>query len=478
MQASLSPKKYIETRVRNLPIYKCLVNTDWEISSMANVIVMRQHVNGHVSGGVYLVDLFCLGVKESIWFFNEDEAEMMERFKGAGTTELKTIDYELAHNIVYAGHDFALGYDIHPHPDFKTSRFVLEEDDDQIALVDIQTGYGDNGIPHLMANQAGQYAEALGKLKKNAGEGNYLYTIAFDDADEEDYNEENEEDDLEEGDVDEFPDIPDFKEEGTRPLSDFPDGELTLQNVQEVLSTDLADEDKVAARNTLDKMICLTEMMLRILPSNFYDEELEWAEVEWDELEKSIDLPNGITEAELEEWKKIIEKSNALDEGENDEIATIQQLSENMESHYAHNPFVAAMLVADAIFADNGSAKHLLTKWQSQHGQLPLFQLLCTFYGVLKNEPTDAIKSIVDNNNIAGAFPKAENFNELEFALFHALQCIKNCKAQNMHDAVQHYHLTAATDIVHILFMPMMDELLPLLQASALKQFPNITNEM
>src|SRR5438309_465578 len=73
MQHPLSPKKYIQTRARTLPIYKCFVNKDWRAIDIANVFVMRQHVNGHITAGVYLVDLLCLGIKDTFFFFNEEE---------------------------------------------------------------------------------------------------------------------------------------------------------------------------------------------------------------------------------------------------------------------------------------------------------------------------------------------------------------------------------------------------------------------
>jgi hypothetical protein len=42
----LSPENYIRTKARTLPIYKCLVTPNWQDMGMANVIVMRKHVNG------------------------------------------------------------------------------------------------------------------------------------------------------------------------------------------------------------------------------------------------------------------------------------------------------------------------------------------------------------------------------------------------------------------------------------------------
>lgn len=110
---NLSPKKFIETRVRQLPIYKCLVNYGWQKSHLADVIVMRRHNNGNVTCGVYLVDLLCLGVKDTFYMFNISEDEVFEQMN-VSINYFENIDYELAHNIIYAGHDFAMDYDIHP----------------------------------------------------------------------------------------------------------------------------------------------------------------------------------------------------------------------------------------------------------------------------------------------------------------------------------------------------------------------------
>src|SRR5438067_1724693 len=112
-QQQLSPEKYIQTRARSLPIYKCLVNSEWVDSKMASVIVMRKHTNGNVTVGFYLVDLYCLGIKDTFYFFNEPEEYVTERLN-AMPDFFEEIDYNLAHNIIYAGHDFAAEFDIEP----------------------------------------------------------------------------------------------------------------------------------------------------------------------------------------------------------------------------------------------------------------------------------------------------------------------------------------------------------------------------
>ena len=170
----LSPKKYIETKARSLPIYKCIVNEGWESSKMVHAVIMRRHVTGNITMGYYLIDLMCLGIKDTFYEFNVSKSYADERFNSAGFNLIE-VDYATFHNIIYAGHDFAMDYKIIPHKDFALTKFILEEDNDNVSLINIATGYTD-GKPHLMINELGEGKWALPLLKKNAGEGNYYYS--------------------------------------------------------------------------------------------------------------------------------------------------------------------------------------------------------------------------------------------------------------------------------------------------------------
>src|SRR5450759_1511709 len=66
----LSPGNYIRKKARMLPSYECLVNSNWEKSKMAHVVVARRHTNGNITACFYLVDLMLLGVKETFYMFN------------------------------------------------------------------------------------------------------------------------------------------------------------------------------------------------------------------------------------------------------------------------------------------------------------------------------------------------------------------------------------------------------------------------
>jgi hypothetical protein len=128
--------------------------------------------------------------------------ECLEEFSEQPLIE---IDYTLAHNIIYAAYDFAMNFHISPPPDFMTvTRFLLEEDDDKIPLIDIPTGHNEDGLPHLIVSKPGEQAGVLSKLKQYAGEGNYYYTVLKRDNLEEEEEEDEDNFDNDEPDEDEF----------------------------------------------------------------------------------------------------------------------------------------------------------------------------------------------------------------------------------------------------------------------------------
>ncbi len=170
-----TPENYIRQRARTLPIHECLVNSNWEKDGLASIIVARKHSSGNFTLGLYLVDLNCLGVKDAQYFFNiypSEYKEMLEhRLEGADMTE---VSYELVHNIVYAGVEFAEDYGFKPHKDFSVAQYILEEDSEDIEFLEISCGL--NGKPFYVRGPLESDVKAsriIAQLEKTAGPGNY-----------------------------------------------------------------------------------------------------------------------------------------------------------------------------------------------------------------------------------------------------------------------------------------------------------------
>jgi hypothetical protein len=210
-------ENYIRTKARQLPITEVLVNKDWRASGMATIVVAREHVNGNITAGFYLVDLNLFGVKDTYYMFNTADFIYKEKVNMfLNKLHVLEIDYNLAHNIIFEAVAFAEDCGFKPHRDFiKITQYLLKEDDDSIELTDIDCGH--EGKPFYVQGPADDNVKSrriLTHLDEKFGEGNYHYILdsgieGLDGEFEEDEYEEDEWDDLEDhdGEEEEFLDL-------------------------------------------------------------------------------------------------------------------------------------------------------------------------------------------------------------------------------------------------------------------------------
>lgn len=185
----LSPEKYIRQKARQLPIFECRVNSDWTESRKANIMVARKHSNENITFGTFLVDLNCLGLINTLHVFNISPFDYREIIDSAiEDFDVEVIPYALAHNIIFAGIEFAEDYNFKPHKDFALTQYLLEEDTDDIELIDIHCG-DDEGKPlyvqAVFENQT-RVNQIIGHLEKYVGSGNYGHIIENEEMVEED----------------------------------------------------------------------------------------------------------------------------------------------------------------------------------------------------------------------------------------------------------------------------------------------------
>lgn len=186
----LSPENYIRQRARSLPIFKCLVNEGWEEGGLAQVTIARRHINENITYCSYLVDLHCLGVKDTFYDFNitEEQFDVMRDRMSQGY-DLVEIDYVLAHNIIHAGWEFGEETGFKPHKDFLSiTQYMLEEDNDEIPLIEIACGDSDGKPIYVQSpyDDEASVRRIIAQLEKNVGRGNYRFVTQDDIWDEED----------------------------------------------------------------------------------------------------------------------------------------------------------------------------------------------------------------------------------------------------------------------------------------------------
>jgi len=454
-----SPRQYFETRLRQLPVYKCLVNEDWEEEKIANVMVLRSHVNGHVSGSNFLVDLLCLGVKDATWFFNTDPDELTKLAENADPPMVE-IPYPLAHNIVYAGLEFASEYTIKPHADFAIARYALEDDDDSVELIDIETGL--DGMPHLIERHPGQYADAHSKLKKHAGEGNFKISIVFGS----------------EEDADETEDLWTNKagldDEGDTKLSlnDIEVGMLTLSDAVMLTHEELHDDLLYETRDEIEQTKIYAERMVRLY-EDYLDEpgfitdvlgmpESAIAEVEnimqstEDDLPQSIEYPSGCDENTYE--KGMSDFFDLMDKFPESSITQkARGFARLLEQTEPGNPIpVSNSLLYLLIDPDGESLLQTIKPYLNSMSDLPLVALSQT-YLVTADPSTFTDPPLVKSNAhlLKEVFPGYPAYSGDEYALFYALRCQQAAQEKQLPKMCMWYRLLIDTEEADIR-MPML----------------------
>jgi hypothetical protein len=177
----MSPRQYLKTNVRKLPIAKCLISSAWQEHGMASILVARQHKSGNYTVGFYLLDLYCLGLKDTFFRFNISLSDY-ESFKEE--YNLCETSYEEAHNLIYGAIAYAEELGIKPHKEFAVTCYLLEEDTEDIPLIEYQ--FGVDGKPLLVVKDAAEMARYLPILEKSTG-GNFNYMFAAGNYPHEDY---------------------------------------------------------------------------------------------------------------------------------------------------------------------------------------------------------------------------------------------------------------------------------------------------
>lgn len=191
-QAALSPYRFMREKARTLPIGQCYIGPpDWQESGMAHIIVTRVRPSGNLVMASFLVDTFCLGVKDAGYHENmapSDFEEYLDKYRrGMG---LEEISYNEAHNIIYGAMAFAEDGGIRPSKDFYPAGYILEEDTDDIPMIEYD--FGKNGKHLLIVHPDRKEMPYYHILKKNLGD-DFEYVMPYGDvADEEDNEDDNE----------------------------------------------------------------------------------------------------------------------------------------------------------------------------------------------------------------------------------------------------------------------------------------------
>lgn len=162
----------------NWPIYQCWVQENiWEIGIGHVIIARKQGVE--VATGIYLVDVYCLGVKNCFEQRTHitDYEDMLKNMSISGSA-LNTVEASYANTLIQKAIDYAKGLGFNPHSDFVKARKILKN----IPLNEsLSFNFGSKGKPLYIPGPNDTPADikkAIQMLEGNVGHGNYHFTLA------------------------------------------------------------------------------------------------------------------------------------------------------------------------------------------------------------------------------------------------------------------------------------------------------------
>lgn len=182
IKVARSPQSVIR-RAKEYPLVNCWITSGWEedgSSGLVTVLVARRQPDELIAWGSYLIDVYCLGLKDTMANANFTltgiREEVLPRLYPMGTPE--ECSPELAHQMIYQAIDYAAQYDFKPQRDFKTSRNLLAPRGTYEEPYNLT--FGKDGKPFFVAGPYDNVRAIIASLERNPGPGHYDYFVPMD----------------------------------------------------------------------------------------------------------------------------------------------------------------------------------------------------------------------------------------------------------------------------------------------------------
>jgi len=126
-QSAITSPESLLRDARTFPIRECWISEEWRGGSgLAPIFLARQQPNGKMCCGSYLIDQFCLGLKDTFVKTNISTDHYRELFETMDKRQsMVPCPIELAHQMIYAGIEYAAQFGFQPHPDWAQSQLLL-----------------------------------------------------------------------------------------------------------------------------------------------------------------------------------------------------------------------------------------------------------------------------------------------------------------------------------------------------------------
>lgn len=169
---------------RNYPLYGCWIMEGWQESGITPVVVARKQDTDRIMFAVYMVDYYCLGIKDAFtradYSQNRFERDLPKMCNEAPIA----CSVELAHELIYGALEYAEKLGFEPHADFHRQKADLMLDLSDVHPRKNNVSFGKNGKPFYISGPYDSQMKSksiYNTLMRTCGPGNFEYMITLGD---------------------------------------------------------------------------------------------------------------------------------------------------------------------------------------------------------------------------------------------------------------------------------------------------------
>jgi len=110
--------------IAQLPLHTCSIRKDWQELGMTNIAIARKLPNNNFIVGIFLLDLWALGIKNVIFNRNMNQTDLYYLIQSNASDQ--PITYEQARTLILGSLKYATTLGFSPHKDWNDAQCLIE----------------------------------------------------------------------------------------------------------------------------------------------------------------------------------------------------------------------------------------------------------------------------------------------------------------------------------------------------------------
>jgi tetratricopeptide (TPR) repeat protein len=166
------------TGLHKAPIHECWISTSLFEEGMGHVLISRRLTNGDIAFGFFLLDLYCLGIKDCFlkiepeFAYNDFKVQSERRFT------IENIHQTCAVKLIEGAVDYAKNLGFKPYKDYKKDKLIIGDIDSSLCPTSYE--YGKDGKPCYIAgphDNRERQRSIMKQLDKVLGSDNFNFLV-------------------------------------------------------------------------------------------------------------------------------------------------------------------------------------------------------------------------------------------------------------------------------------------------------------